>query len=521
MKLSKHIILFQLVIFTVSSNLHAQGLSINAFRLLNYQVIKSINAYENTIDLTNPEQFDEFKALFVSENSLISNDIIPDNNFNTQITVNEYINLIKKYYSKGMLIQIRTENIGHPQMLNETEGLIDCQLTKFVIQSKTKCDINYQDTFFMVITYRFTFDDYNNVKDIKISDIKSSKSKGKFFTLKALQSFLGRKKSLSNGVLEINKQYYNLNENGELQLKNISPNSALAITHTDNNLLSTLFINNVGEYLSKNNASICDKNLIEVKFRKSHFLIETGLSYVLNSPTKHSFENLSFSNNNSNIFHLRIGYKFHITPKGKWVIKTGIAIENYSYSVNLNRNIVSNQSTDPDKSNYQRTNLITDINEKEELQYLTIPICLEKQLILHHDYILSLGTSFAIVQNLNASYSSNANGVYSGYYPQFFGININQNGVYDFGTYKLQTSDKLNPNQTIYAIDLSLGVRKLITKRWLWFAGISQRFGLSDIFENRKQYLSADSNRINSVTNVYPEFKFNYTTLDFGMNFNF
>ena len=153
-----------------------------------------------------------------------------------------------------------------------------------------------------------------------------------------------------------------------------------------------------------------------------------------------------------------------IVPKYRLYIKIGGHYKRLNYVINQEKHIYTTKEIDSDNYNYLRTNNIHNIVEESSINYLVVPFGIHKIFKFQKFQInFELGAMWHYA--LSAKSYSHADAIYSGYYKDLFGIEISENGVYDFGNYKLEYGKELSPVDNMFSAYSLLGVGYRLNKR--------------------------------------------------------
>ena len=121
---------------------------------------------------------------------------------------------------------------------------------------------------------------------------------------------------------------------------------------------------------------------------------------------------------------------------------------------------------------------------------------------------------------LSAQENTNANVLYSGIYPELFNIQIQENGVYDFGSYNLNSSKTLGKlNNSSAFVNLGL-IKKIYDKFYVGlYYGSSIFYG--DFLETSNNlYISDNSEDLNSVLSNLEDLKLRFRNINFKVKYN-
>ena len=170
-----------LILLLISSITYSQDRIDKGFEQeVNLGALKLVEKYQFLYDMRKGRDYDNFVALFEDENSEMNNDIMPDNNVNKSVRVNDYINLFDDNYKEPMQVQIEPYEISSIRDYKNKTGELSV-FAKKKISGFTKKMINYKDTFDVEIIIKFD----KNLKKIKyqIKKVALIESKGKYFVI--------------------------------------------------------------------------------------------------------------------------------------------------------------------------------------------------------------------------------------------------------------------------------------------------------------------------------------------------
>jgi len=123
---------------------------------------------------------------------------------------------------------------------------------------------------------------------------------------------------------------------------------------------------------------------------------------------------------------------------------------------------------DPDEGSYERQIMLSQYSEKLTRHALQIPITFRYDYFFKPNYSfftrLGVSVSFDVAQQSTAT----ANALYAGYYDWLFNVTMNQNGIYDFGSYNLDNrATQLGLNKFGISAVIGCGVQIFIPQsKW-------------------------------------------------------
>lgn len=489
---------------------------------VNLEALKLVEKYQFFYDMRKGRDYDNFINLFVDENSEMNNDIMPDNNLNENVKINDYIYLFLDNYKKPMQVEIEPYEISSIRDYDDGKG----ELSVFVdkkISGYTNKDINYEDTFDVEIIIEF--DLTKNV--YKIRSVLLEEELGKYFVVDSkIKPTIGGAKSMTDGdSLLINGNYVTLDSKGLYIIKNINESNVYVVKSSNENVIgsASISISNIDKYERSERG---DKNTRQIVFTKPLFYTEVGVS--LNpfklSPIKYVGDGNQYSLNNNFSYDIGIDLGMHLNKnsnsKYNFYFKTGLHYKNLNYTVNAMQYIYSTPEIDSDNYEYERTNNITNISETINLSYFVLPIAINTTFNFD-EFILNFEIGAQWHYSLSADYSSKANALYSGYYKDLYGITFAENGVYDFGKYDIEQKGELLPVKSMFSAYYSIGIGRRISKRTTINLSFINNYGFSNMFEEDTKSYSGNSEELNSVTNISNEFRLREIYLNLNLKYKF
>jgi hypothetical protein len=207
-----------------------------------------------------------------------------------------------------------------------------------------------------------------------------------------------------------------------------------------------------------------------------------------------------------------------VTEKGYFSVKMGAGVDVFAYTSFLKSNINTYPAVDPDGDPYLRINRITNLKERHNLTYLTLPFQLEKGFTFGKNSIF-LNVAYYFMLRYSASYNQDADALYAGYYDYLFNLTIQENGVYDFGSYKFEIRNlPLTINSTAMAYGFGLGYSRQITRKMYIDAAFNYRKSIGFLFAENKLNLSDTYNGLNSITNQNHQYIIDFMNFSVGLS---
>ena len=202
--------------------------------------------------------------------------------------------------------------------------------------------------------------------------------------------------------------------------------------------------------------------------------------------------------------------------------KVAFLAENFDYSLNIPSFTESYNDIDSDGDDYLRTILIENFTENQVLDLQSISGSLELRLnafkVNKFDGIISLSAGLGGVTVNTATYSNSAQITYSGYYEDLFGINIDDNGVYDFGNYDLAQSGDLDFNTGVQTFLIDVNGMIKYKDRLMFSVGAIYTQYQTNIFNISTNRVSSDYNELNTINNLI-DVNMNHISLKAGVSY--
>lgn len=510
------IVALLIVPYILSAQQHTEDYYI---RKINLRVLDKISQYEDKSSFSNADNYYNFKRLFETEDVKIFNDVMPDNNLDQKVGLEEYLNLIAKYYDKALKVEVNVLEITPINFESKYSGTVEVYAQK-IVSGISKLGINYNDTFNIAINFKVNYKE--NKYDI--TDINSTEIRGKYVVIAAKKKTLFKLQPMINDTIWLNQKEIELDNKGYYLLKNIKPGEVYTLKSRDENIPGEKYITD--NQLGKTFQSGIDKNVVNVGFREPLFIAQ--LSYGLMpfnvSPVifKGGEYDAKLSNNFSYTAGIKIGAILHQNTRGYWRINSGFLFESFDYNIQVDQYTYSYKTKDEDQSEYKRTNIISNLKETHKLQYLSIPINIEKGFNFpsKSPYSIYISAGVNIMRLYKAQYTSKATGAYSGYYEDLFGITMSENGVYDFGVYNIANQEDLDARPILYCMEASTGISRKLGKsrRVSVNTGLNYKRSFQSIFNEKKYNLSDSFKELNSLTNLSDNYLINYFSINLGLS---
>lgn len=514
-----------LILLLISSITYSQDRIDKGFEQeVNLGALKLVEKYQFLYDMRKGRDYDNFVALFEDENSEMNNDIMPDNNVNKSVRVNDYINLFDDNYKEPMQVQIEPYEISSIRDYKNKTGELSV-FAKKKISGFTKKMINYKDTFDVEIIIKFDL----NLKKHKyqIKKVALIESKGKYFVIDGkVKTTLKDAVSMSQKhSLLVNGNRISLDSEGRYVLKNLTRSNKFKIESIDENIVGSAIVtlDNIDEFDTSKEG---DKNTRQIVFKKPLFYSGVGISLnpLKSSPVKYTGASKHYSLSNNLSYDVGVDLGIHLNKdynsRYNFYFKTGVHYKNLDFTINLAQYSYATLEIDPDYYEYERIHSFTDVSETINLSYFVLPVAFNTTYSIN-EFILNFEVGTQWHYSLASNYSSKANALYSGYYKDLFNITFAENGVYDFGSYDIQGEGDLEPLESMFSTYYSIGIARKISKRTLLSLSFLNNYGFSNMFEENTKEYSGDSEELNSVTNISNEFSLSEIFLNLSLKYKF
>lgn len=511
--LSLLFILLFVALILQSNKTFAQNISDAKARKYNTLALKHIEKYGNSFRFKRSRDYTRFQKLFTSPKNKIFNDILPDNSLDSLVSVNAYLDLVDKYYESRIRVSVIPYDISPIKIIGDKKGTITILASK-IYGGKTKDRFVYADT--LNVKFVLTIDFRR--RKVLIDSILPIKDYGKYCIISA---GLKGKKKLSNDSLLINgRNIMHLDANGQCLLKRISDTNVVVIESTNDDLLGRHIINE--DFINNNKSCLKtgDKNIrcIEFRYSKISFGITAGYSPI----------NLSYTNQDNSInsvftttsnYNIGLDIGILLSLNNRISIVTGIYYKHLPLEVGVSAWSDHYNSTDTVGSDYYRTDSVYDFNESLELNYLSIPLGIQKVFRIKNTFLIKVAIGGNIYYNLSSGNSIEAKGYYAGRYPDLYNVTIDENGYYDYGKFPLSDENNANVNTMLYSAYAIFGIGYLLNRKTEIYLTSSYNYGLTPVFKGGENYLSKKSNEINSSTSVLGKVYLRELFLNLNINY--
>lgn len=493
-----------LICYTVlfGKSAFAQALDESKLRFIRYQALLLVDKYAQNCDLSDNYEVDYFNNVF-QQGAIINNDVLPDNNLNNQITIDEYSKLLYKYHIDPIYANVRAYSAIVEESESQDDGM-DIGVV-FVsafkqIESVSKNGYSYNDT----LNIRFTI--AYNITDttFAITKVETNQRYGKYLVIGITNKKSGKKKLYKSDLQKVivNADTLVLSTTGEFFRKNVDGYQVFKIQPVSDEYFQTKHVAFSSDEIGADDEA--RSNYRAVYFRKKRFYLRPSASILTNM---NSFALNGDKNYNTDLstlgtsYGLDVGinlYSFKSFPLNvNFIVGGKHTTMNYLVTAPLFEETY--QDIDSDGDSYIRKTTIADINENGDISFLQIPLTLRFDYTVNKLWGAFAGVGYSYAFQRNLSYASTATGNYQGTYgPEYFNIILNEKGVYDFGQFDIRGQGEIIDTQPMGMLKFDLGTTLQINKRLYGEFGLSSWYGLNPLFEGTDR-LSGNFSELNST----------------------
>lgn len=509
------IVLFVLLM----TELKAQYLANDSLsRVINSRVLAKISNFEACLKFNNAKKKAQFLEFFHNKEVLIANDVMPDNKLGTKVTPSVYIQLIQKYYADTSFYAVELKPYELSEITVEDEyATLSVYALKYV-NSITRNNVLYIDTFNIKIDIVYLF----NNQSVEINNISFVEKRQNYWQLYPQYKGWWRSKNLALDTILINGNIFPVNKYGYVQLNNVEPGKDMLFQPYKRPVFYKTY-----RYLSyipirKNKLDPKDKNITKINFWKWMAYADFRNHVIFNgeSPVKLASDTngIAIMNNGSFSNFVMLNITRRVKERGYFSFKVGAGADVFAYTSYLKSNVNTYAAVDPDGDPYLRINKITNLKERHNLTYLTVPIQLEKGFTFGKNSVY-FNVAYHVMLNYSATYNQDADALYAGYYDYLFNLLIQENGVYDFGAYKFEIRNlPLSVNRLAMSYGYGLGYMRKISRKMYIDAALNYRKSIGYLFAENKLNLSDTYNALNSITNHNHQYILDFMNFSVGLS---
>lgn len=495
--------------------------------------IEKLNVYQSSSSFSRESKIDDYYDLFENSQVQVVNDILHLNEANSSISLKEYIKIIRGNY-KRLNVSISINEIGQIDYSNEYSGTFDVYITKEINGENINRDyqvlinelteeyderILYKKTLDLVFKFHFNKDKMEIIKISKNQKVNPTI----IFTPKIKYSIFSKKYNTEDLKVLINSD--------TVLLQGLFHSLALNTNTTTIDPVHDLLF---GKKKVKRDEILKSRNKVhELIFKKSSIEFSNSIGYNF-SPIIVSSETINLNLVNDYSYSMKSSLRFNLSnilrSKSKFnsiiidgkpispfsvFLDLGYKLDFFSHQLTFDNYDYSYMATDDDDANYLRLININSLKEQQEIETSSI----EAVLLLKYKYKkfnFLVGAGFGNLNVNKANYTSKASINYSGYYEDFYGLLIEENGVYDFGAYQVEESGSFDSFKSIQTNSFNLNVEYGLSKRLTVSLGVNYQSTKNDYFKKNNTYPSESYLNLNSIANNI-DYTFNYFSTSVGL----
>jgi hypothetical protein len=487
-------------------------------REINVKALNLISKLEDCLKFDTSIKRDQFKSLFHLNTTKVFNDVMPENKLQQKVTPSEYLRFIETYYADtGFLdVQIVPYDISSISVEDEY-AMLSIFATKYV-NSVTKSSITYIDTFNLKIDVIYLF----QINDCKIYDLASLEMRGKYIQVFPQYKGFLNTAAMPNDTILVSGKVFPVNKLGYAMLKNVNSNHEFLFQPYKKLVYYKTYKVPDNITLRKNKLIKEDRNALKVNFWNWMTYADFNFNVVFNGESPVQIANdtvgINIMNNGSFSNFIMLNLVRRVNENGYWSVKFGGGADVFTYTSYLLKNTNNYPAIDPDGDPYLRINTISNIIEKHNLTYLTAPFVLEKGLTFgRNSFFVNL--AYYVMLNYSASYNQDADALYAGYYDYLFNLTIQENGIYDFGSYKFEIRNSpLVVDPLVMSYGFGIGYKRQITRKTYFDIAVNYRKSIGTLFLESGLNLSDNSKAINTLNKLNHQYMVNFMNLGFGLS---
>ena len=512
-------------------------------RSIKVDAIKTINSYEGILN-NKTKNYKDLYDLF-SDSATVFCDILPANKLNTTLSLEDYFRVATKAH-KRQEVKIQINEINIISEIDTSEVLVKLLIQKD-ISSTTRNGIHYSDEFSNIAVYLKYTSKVNEYEELTFNTtIDSIVVKDKVLPVYQIAYIVDRDST------------YRLNESNKLKVNSklidqsidwigggntyffIDANSNRNLKYDISNAPFCFGLTKLKKSEEKSFIAFKSvKNKILLKIRRPRFNVTSFYNQsnfkLINSNIHGVFNDSSL--NQAKELGLHLGYYIKYSPDYYISVSTGLSQLSLNSNFNLFNYSYSYFDVDPSGNNYLSKVKINSLHEEQDIQVYTLPLSLKYGFRIEDKYedfglekvsqylpefvYLNISGAYNIFNK--PSYTSSANISYSGFYEDDFGIEISDNGVYNFGEFDLFFQEPLSLNNYISS-SVTFGCQKKLSQnKDKLFINLEYTLStnISDPLVSSKDVISVSYNELNSVSNLLDSFFIKRNFFNFGITYNF
>ncbi len=500
-------------------NLKAQHFTNDSLsRIINNKVIARLSEFETCLKFNSLKKKNEFTSFFHNTQIQIINDVIPDSQLKDKISPLEYINKIQQYYADTGFYMVSLKPYEISEITLEDEYASLSVYVFKIVHSITKSNMIYNDTLDLKIDFIYTFDK----QSVQIRHISSNEKRLNYWQIYPQYKGLWKSKSLALDTILINGKIFPVNKYGYVQLNNVNYYQEFLFQPFKRPVFYKTLHYPKFIPIRKNKFDPKDKNITKVNFWKWMAYVDFRNHLVFNgeSPIKLASDTfgISIMNNGSFSNFISLNLTRRVSEKGSFSVKLGVGYDIFTYSSYILNNVNTYPAVDPDGDPYLRINRVYNFKERHYLTYFTLPLQIEKGFTFGKNTFF-INLAYYFMSSNTARYNQDAKAIYAGYYDYLFNLTIQENGVYDFGSYGFEVRNlPLSINSKARSYGYGIGYSRQINRKMYLDAGLNYRKSIGYLFAENKKNLSDNSKAISSVTNLNHQYIIDFMNFSVGIS---
>lgn len=498
MKKSRYISAFAMCLI-VGSTVFSQTFSPSDLKIISQKADSLLSRYGTYSSFTkdamtiDQSYIDGFKGLFKYPDEEITNDLDPKDETPRSVTITQYINYVKAWYSAGIGVDIRVTE-KKPPVVKDNLGSMDIYFEKSLL-GFYKDQTEYRKKVNLVMTMVFD----TKLKSFSIGTVVDPEFRASH--------------------QEMKKQYAMSVENGDNYIKIRNYEKALAAYQQ-----ALLF--KPGDSYATSKIKICQSYLEQVKAsnRKPAYLNVHLLPALTNAKLTGTSGTETPSSSSVFAFGGGLGFEYALTKSDKGMLLIGAALDYMPYKskITMSNYLDTINTTDKDGDKVKLINSLNNITENLSLSMFEIPIYVSYRFLLSKSAFLYLKAGLKLGFLIGKKYTSTASGDYKGQYAQYSNIILYDLPTYGYGNYPSVTSK--TSTTTLSGMDLSgfggVGFGFNVSNSVSLHLGVNYTYGFSSLSGggNSNYKLSKDNTDIQSMTGL-GKVKTSALAFEIGVNF--
>ena len=496
-----------------------------------------------------------FESLF-DRSALLLNDVLPANEKYRMITLDQYIELIRKYYPHGFGFTLANIQLGIPSRSHDGTYNMYVEADK-EISGTTGNNASYKDIVEIDFKLRFTMSG-EEVSDIAIEQIGGTyegltlrllyidKKNHPLPNLKLKLMRTGNKRMVpGEDVLisnEISDTIMTTDHAGRIHLENLAPyQEYMYVLEGDEFYLTSdpFYVKDIiREIPFRNDREYFDPNELISVLRPARLIASIYMAPSLSGKNirfqgYESFRSDSTNWNNNNYVRaqdfyagLQIGYKTLNKNNFDLVLMSGIELSRFTGKITADSYNTWFYRFDG-AENYERQVSLSNFSQTIRTSGISVPVHFLLRFRKRKKININIETGINMNFFTNHSYDvlkgEKVLGTYQGFYSQYLDLIIDNDTTLGFGMTEYGEEDrKWNGKSYAISIYFSPTLSKWITRNTEVYFGPVFNYGIKDISNNTEPLpLTSEMNEFNSITDMADQVKFGALFLELGLRYRF